>query len=376
MGELALILGGGGARAAYQAGVLQALVERHPDFAPKILTGVSAGAINVAFLANGEGSMKERADGLVHLWSHLEVKDVFQVSTFALLKKLIRAGLQLTVLGGRKHAPNMRGLVDTSPLRKFLVEALDSPGGPLAGIGRNIARDQFKAVALTGTRYSTGETLTWCQGRDITNWNRPLRSGERATLTVEHVLASSALPLFFPAQRVGEHWYGDGGIRLHSPLAPALHLGADRLLAISTRYTRSRAEVESSDSRAYPPPAQVAGVLMNAIFLDLLDQDALVLERMNSLLQFVPQEFRQNLRRVRHVIIRPSIDLGRLSADYEVRLPGFFRFLTRRLGTKETKSPDLLSLVMFQGDYLRRLIDAGRRDFDHQADAVAELLAD
>ena len=177
-------------------------------------------------------------------------------------------------------------------------------------------------------------------------------------LTVDHVMASSSLPIFFPAVRIGPHWYGDGGIRLTAPLSPAIHLGASRILAISTRYARSRAEADASSIDDYPPPAQIVGVLFNAIFLDLFDADALTLTRVNKLIDCMPPEERGPLRPVELLVLRPSRDLGKLANEYEARLPPAFRFLTRGLGTRETRSNDLLSLVMFQPDYL----DAPDRD--------------
>jgi NTE family protein len=176
------------------------------------------------------------------------------------------------------------------------------------------------------------------------------------------------LPLFFPAINVDGAWYGDGGIRLTAPLSPAVHLGARKIIAVSTRYARSRAEADRPAVVGYPPPAQVAGVLYNAIFLDQLDADALHLQQINSLVERLPDGVsRDGLRHIDLFVLRPSEDLGRLANSYEPQLPRAFRFLTRGLGTRETRSNDMLSLVMFQNDYVNRLIDMG------EADAVARL---
>jgi NTE family protein len=180
-------------------------------------------------------------------------------------------------------------------------------------------------------------------------------------------MASSALPFFFPAIEVDGAWYGDGGIRLTAPLSPAVHLGARRIIAISTRYARSRAQADRPVIAGYPPPAQVAGVLFNAIFLDRLDGDALELRRINDLIERLPEPARDGFRPIDLLMLRPSVDLGQLANEYEPELPRAFRFLTRGLGTKETRSNDMLSLVMFQSDYIRRLIDLG------EADALARL---
>jgi len=169
-------------------------------------------------------------------------------------------------------------------------------------------------------------------------------------------------------------WYGDGGVRLTAPLSPALHLGANRIIAVSTRYARSQADAAQIAITEYPPPAQILGIVMNAIFLDLIDQDASRLQRINKLIEGVPQQHRSDMRPVRLLVIRPSRDLGRLAAEYEPRLPPAFKFMTRGLGTKETKSPDILSMLMFQPDYLTRLIEIGEADAEARADEIEDFL--
>jgi len=181
-------------------------------------------------------------------------------------------------------------------------------------------------------------------------------------LRVDHVMASAALPFFFPAIEVDGAWYGDGGIRLMAPLSPAVHLGATRILAVTTRYARTREEADRPMIVDYPPPAQVAGVLFNAIFLDQLDGDALQLRQINKLIGAQPENERMGLKPIDLLVLRPSEDLGRLANHYEAELPKAFRFLTRGLGTKETRSNDMLSLVMFQPDYVKRLMDLGEAD--------------
>jgi NTE family protein len=217
--------------------------------------------------------------------------------------------------------------------------------------------------------------MTWVQGRDLTLWQRPQRRSSAAALTVEHVMASSALPLVFPAVRVDHEWYGDGGIRLTSPLSPALHLGATRIVNISTRYERSHAEAGSPQTAGYPPPAQVLGSLYNAIFLDLIDEDIVRMQTVNRLLERVPQERRNGMRVVDVKVIRPSRDLGLLASEFEPRLPGFVKYLTRGLGTKDTASPDFVSLILFQQDYIKRLIEIGEADGEANADAVLGMMA-
>ena len=174
--------------------------------------------------------------------------------------------------------------------------------------------------------------------------------------------------------QLGKAWYGDGGIRLVAPLSPALHLGARRVLAISTRYERSNTEAESPSIEGYPPPAQVMGALMNSIFLDLLDHDAIRVERLNRLLASLPEDRREGLAEVELLTLRPTVDLGRLASKFEAKLPRAFRFLTRGLGTRETRSADLLSLVLFQPDYLRLLMDIGHADAQARAGEIEAFL--
>lgn len=374
LGELALVMGGGGARGAYQVGLLRHLARKFPTLRLPILTGVSAGALNVAHLAQHTGTFLEAVTSLERLWRSLSPEQVYRVDPPALLGNLFRWGVRL-VSGGSVSETQTRGLVDTTPLRAFLERALEPQDGILAGIDKNIARGTLSAVALTTTDYGTGQSIVWMQGRNIEEWERPKRRSVATRLTVDHVMGSSALPFFFPAVRVDDSWHGDGGIRQTAPLSPALHLGAHKILAISTRYDRSQAEANRPLIRGYPPPAQVLSILYNAIFLDLIDQDVLRLEKMNFVLRKLPPEERAGMRVVNILVLRPSRDLGKLSREYEPLLPGFFRFVTRGLGTRETASPDILSLLMFQADYLGRLIELGEADADARSDEIEEFVS-
>jgi NTE family protein len=245
--------------------------------------------------------------------------------------------------------------------------------GELTGIDYNLHRGTLRAVALGTTNYGTGQSVIWAQGRNLQTWERPSRRAIETRLRVEHVMASSALPLFFPAVQIGGQWHGDGGIRLTAPLSPALHLGAHKILAISSHYERSFDEADRPSTRGYPPPAQVLGVLMDAIFLDVVDQDVMRMERINELLRRCPQDSRDGMRLVELMTIRPSVDLGMISREHEPRLPRAFRLLTRGLGTRETSSPDMLSMIMFQDDYVRRLMDIGEADAERRHDELAEF---
>jgi NTE family protein len=374
LGELALVMGGGGARGAYQVGLLRHLARKFPTLRLPILTGVSAGALNVAHLAQHTGTFAEAVASLERLWRSLRPEQVYRVDPPALLANLVRWGVRL-VSGGTVSETQTRGLVDTNPLRAFLERALVPRDGVLGGIDHNLARGTLRAVALSTTDYGTGQSIVWMQGRNIEEWERPKRRSVSTRLTVDHVMGSAALPFFFPAVRIDDSWHGDGGIRLTAPLSPALHLGAHKILAISTRYDRSQAEANRPLIRGYPPPAQVLSILYNAIFLDLIDQDVLRLEKMNFVLRKLPPEQRSGMRVVNILVLRPSRDLGKLSREYEPLLPGFFRFMTRGLGTRETASPDILSLLMFQENYLGRLIELGEADADARSDEIEEFVS-
>lgn len=373
-GGTGLVLTGGGARAAYQVGFLRCLARRLPDANIPIITGVSAGAINAAFLAAHPGTFRESVGELSDLWSGLEVGDIFRTDAWSLFGSVLRWGRRL-LSGGAGVRDGVRSLVDPKPLRRLLRDHLADDEGHIPGIAHNLERGSLRAVALTALDYNTGQTLTWVEGREIPMWERPHRRSTRTRLSVEHVMASAALPLVFPAVRIGNHWFGDGGIRHSFPLAPALHLGASQVIAISARYARSAEEAERPVVYGYPPPAQIVGQLLNAVFLDALDQDVLRTERFNSLLQHLSPEERQGMRPVEVVVLRPSQDLGRMAAEYEIDLPKVFRFLTRGLGTKKTESPDVLSLLMFHPEYLRRMMDLGEADAEDRIDELLPLFA-
>jgi NTE family protein len=375
--QLALVLTGGGARAAYQVGFLRHLAARYPDLAPGILTGVSAGGINATYLASRPGSFADSVRQLSDLWLEIRMSDVFRVDPLSLGSRVSRWGLRL-VSGGAPGAPRARSLVDTTPLRDLLVRKFE-PGAEneLLGITRNLERKALRAVALTASSYTTGQSVTWVQGCEecgIASWERPQRRGVACGLRVEHVMASASLPFFFPAVEVNGEWYGDGGIRLTAPLSPAVHLGARRIVAISTRYARSREEAERPAVTGYPPPAQVAGVLYNAVFLDQLDGDALRLQQINALVEKLPDTSRNGLRQIDLLVLRPSRDLGRLANQFEPDLPKAFRFLVRGLGSRETRSNDMLSLLMFQQDYVTQLMELGEADAKARASEIESFL--
>jgi NTE family protein len=371
--RLALSLSGGGARGAYQAGVIRGLGRHFPYLRIPLLSGVSAGALNVVFLAAHSGSLGQAAEALGEVWESLEASDVFRVDAGSLTRNFLRWMTRLAS-GGVALAPDVRGLVDTKPLQARICREVAVVDGEIVGIGRNIAKGALDAVALTTLNYSTGQTITWIQGEGFIPWNEPRRKSVPARLTVAHVMASAALPLFFPAVRLGDDYHGDGGVRLSAPLAPALYLGATKILAVSPRYEPTAEEAGRRKINGYPPPAQILSHLMSAVFLDALDRDARQVENLNRLLPLVPGQHHEDLRPVELLVMRPSQDLGRLAGEYEAKLPKAFRHLTRSLGTRQTRSPDFLSFILFQPDYMKRLMEIGEADVEARIEEIRELV--
>jgi NTE family protein len=355
----ALVLSGGGARGAYQVGVLKYIAKRRPLLRFPILTGVSAGAINANFLAGSAGAFDEAVDSLADHWLALSTDQVFRTDLPSLASNALRVLLNLGS-GGSPFAPRVQGLVETRPLRRFLEDLIDADA-----VSENIAAGRLRALAISATAYDTGRTVTYIQGEPwLQTWERVRRLAVHDRITLDHVMASAAIPLFFPAVKVGNRYFGDGSLRQSHPLSPAIHLGADRILAISSRWRAPVTEPEPDHTAVYPPAAQVLGLMLNSIFLDNLDVDAERLRRINHVLARVPDSRRWLLseRPVRLLVLRPSSDIGRVAGQYEQLIPRSLRYLLRGLGTRRISSSDLVSYLMFESKYLEHLIRLGERD--------------
>lgn len=371
---LGLAMTGGGARAAYQVGVLRYICKNHSDFHPPIITGVSAGAVNAAHLAAYQGTFSEAVEQLAELWQELTTDKVFHTDSGFFFSNFFRWGLSF-ILGGSHMGPRKRSLLDSDPLRQFLEKKLASKATDrIHGIQENIDKGHLQVLGISSTNYGTGKAITWVQGHVEEHWQRPRRRSESAEITVEHVMASTALPLVFPAIKLDDGWHGDGGIRSIAPLSPTMHLGAKKILAISTRYRGGEIIPDETMIGDFAPVAQIIGILLDSIFLDLLDYDAANMSRINMLYDEVNEKTREELNKVGLLILRPSEDLGKLASQYEVKLPQPFRYFTRGFGTRDTKSPDSLSLLMFQPDYLNRLIELGEKDAEENAEQIEEFL--
>ncbi|PAP78846.1 hypothetical protein BSZ37_17960 [Rubrivirga marina] len=367
---------GGGARAAYQAGVLRGLARLAPDFRPDILTGVSAGALNGAFLAaSAQDPFPVAVDRLVDVWRDLRADHVYRLDRPTVPQALAR----FVRRPDEVSPPAEGGFLDTTPLKEFVEGHLGAAGEPMEGVDRAVREGHLGAFAITTTSYTSGQSVTWVQGEGIEPWDRPMRRAVRTKLQPEHVLASAALPFFFPAvaienEALGHGWYGDGGIRLTAPLSPALHLGADKILVVNTRYGPSRAEADAPKVDAYPPPTRVLGILMNAVFLDVLDRDAQTLRRINALVASTPRGEWNGFRPVELLVLRPSVDLATLAVGYEPRLPPSMRLVMGGLSSGDGRSPDWLSMLGFDPAYVEALLQIGEADAERQADEIAAFL--
>jgi NTE family protein len=362
---------GGGARAAYQVGVLRAVVKRWPDFHPPIITGVSAGAINAIALAVRQGTFAEAVGLLTRMWMNLTSEQVFRTDVGTLVSIASRWVSRLS--SGGRAGRGARALLSTGPLRQLISRAVADAGG-LDNLERNIFAGRLNALGITATNYGTGRSVTWVQGRHVRSWEYSERHSVRTSIGIDHIMASAALPIVFPAVRIGGAWHGDGGIRQIAPLSPTLRLGASRILAVNTRYVRTAEEAERPAIADYPPPAQIVGVLMNAVFLDSMDQDAQTLTRISSLAKQLPEAQREGLRPVEILTLRPSQDVARIAAEYEIDLPPAFRFAMRGLGSRETESPDWLSMLLFEPAYIRRVMDLGESDAEERLGELAAIL--
>ena len=369
----ALVLSGGGARAAYQVGCLRALSQALPSYRPQILTGVSAGAINATHLAAFQGSWQDSVEALVGLWQHMRTDKVYRTGLGPMMGRMAHWGLHF-VSGGRLGRKDIRGMVQNAPLRSYLQEhlAADPATGEICGVDQNLADGWLKALAVMTTNYASGRSEAWVDTLEETIWSGSQVSARPTSLTIDHVMASAALPFFFPAVRLRNHWHGDGGVRLAAPLSPALRLGAKRILAVSPRVKPQRPEEGLATS--YPSPGQVAGVMLNAVFLDLLDFDALQMQRINDLLRRIPQQNWGNQRQVDVMVLRPQQDLGQIARQSQPEMPGAFRFFAGGFGGRDEPTADALSMVNFEPGYVGQLIAFGEQDTHERMDEIEAFL--
>jgi NTE family protein len=368
----ALVLSGGGARAAYQVGCLRYIAKSMPEYRPQILTGVSAGAINAVHLAAYRGSWAEAVSKLSNLWLSLDTDKVYATEFSSILKRVLVWGLRV-MSGGRLGNSDIRGMVDNRPLREFLRATLPLENDRVLGIEENLAEGLLESLAIITTNYGTGRSVAWVEGEHNMLWQRGQLRGNITEMTLDHIMASAALPMFFPAVQLESAWHGDGGVRLTAPLSPALHLGATRILAVSPR-AKPITAMPLEMREPYPSPAQIAGVMLNAVFLDMLDYDALQMNRINRLIAKLPPDADSDLRTVEVMVLRPKEDLGALAREFELSMPSAFRFFERGLNNRDAKSADALSMVIFEPEYLALLIRLGEEDAADRKDEIESFL--
>jgi NTE family protein len=378
---LGLVLTAGGARGAYQAGVLARLAEvpglrdRPSPFA--IIAGASAGAINGTLLAARGARFGEAARELARVWSSLRVQDVFASDACSLLRS--GAGLLWDFsLGGQLGRTRTHGLLDTGPLARLIERTL-----PRRGIAEGIRRGRLFAVAVSATSYHSGRSFTFVEGRPgHPVWQKSRRLVLPVVLGHEHVMASSAIPIVFPPVRVssqaGDLWFGDGGLRLVTPLSPAIRLGATHILSVGVRSSLAADALAREEAGAVPAPgegpprlpcpplAQITGVFLNAIFLDHLDADLDHLARMNEIVASGHRDAgtraREPIRSVPPLSLSPSEDFALIAQRFAHRMPRLVRGVLAGLGTPDAQSADLMSYLLFDAAYTRTLVELGRSD--------------
>ncbi|WP_298718222.1 patatin-like phospholipase family protein [uncultured Oceanisphaera sp.] len=365
----AMVLTGGGARAAYQVGVLKAISECYPRGQPipfPILCGTSAGAINATALACYASCFHLGVRKLEYVWRHLHTEDVLRLQ----VGRIVRHSLKSLVSGLLGRPTQMAlPLFDNSPLERLLEKLID-----FQRIDNNLLYGALEVLAVTASNYNTGDSTTFFQGRPYHQpWARAGRSGRSAIITPPHLLASSALPFIFQPSQLQNHHYGDGSIHQLNPLSPAIHLGANRILIISL----APDETDSGTLPSDPSSSDIAGHLLDTVFTDALTSDIERLQRINSTIRLVPERKRAqlSLRHIDNLVLKPSLNLDDLTHKHFHKLPFNIRALLRLFGVDAGDATGLASFLLFEQDYCRELIELGYQDTLPRLEEICHFLA-
>ena len=367
MAKIALYLAGGGARGAYQIGVLKAINQiLNTKTCPfSHISGVSVGAINAAILSQYANDFNFGVEKLIELWQNIHCENIFYAKNYDLSASLIR-NLSHFFMNG----PRPTHLLETSPLNKFLTTHID-----FQRIKENIDNGFIDTLEIITHCYETQQTISFYQHNlnHFEDWHYPRHISQQATITVHHILASSSLPLFFPPIKIHDMHYGDGSMGLISPLRGTMRFKVDKVLIIGTRQIHSIDEVEKLKSRDISF-AHVLGSMLNGLFLDNLDRDIEMVNRMNEIshLLSIWKKHAAPWRPVETLHLRPSADIAKIAqADYHA-MPKLLRFLLNILGA-QNHSGDLLSFLLFEGTFTQDLINLGYHDTMQSADQVVEF---
>ena len=372
-----LILSGGGARAAYQVGVLAAIAELLPEGASNpfpVIVGTSAGAVNAVSLASGALDFSAAVQRLTEFWQGFRSHQVLRSDWPGVIRQASRF-VSHSLLGIGAKVPV--ALLDSSPLRDLLEHKLD-----LRGIDQAIAQKQLHAVAVTAFGYESGQAVTFYQGGlSIDAWLRHRRIGVPTSLKVEHLLASSAIPLLFAPVKIGNEYFGDGAVRQSAPISPALHLGASRVLVVGVSGNPRGVDPQNPLQRAYtgqqPSLAQIGGHMLNSTFIDSLESDIELLQRLNQFSHLLPsadQAGRLGAAPVDVLVIAPSQPIDEIAARHRQELPPALRLFLRGPGATRTSGAGVLSYLLFEAGYCSELIELGRRDALAKRDDLCRFL--
>jgi NTE family protein len=365
----ALVLSGGGARGAYQVGVLKAIAEWLPPDAPcpfEVLVGTSAGAINAAAVAARAHSLREAVESLEAVWSNFRVQQVVRADSLEMLRSGLHWMVSLLSAGHLARPP--RSLFDTRPLYELLGRVI-----PFEDIPGQIAAGRLHALAVATTSYTTGQAIAFFDGtEEIAGWNRVRRAGRRRRIDHDVLMASAAIPFIFPAWSIDGDHYGDGAMRQLAPLSPAVHLGANRVLVIGTRGSAAATPSTGPAPQAGPSPGHLLGFVLDSLFTDGLSID---LERLNQINRLIQGPGSTDHRPIRATVIQPSIDPTVIAKKHEGAMPRSIRTLLRTIGAYEARGGLLVSYLLFDRAYTCELMEMGYADATRQRVEIEPYLA-